>query len=80
MTKPIMMPIKRKAVIRDQRCENCKWFHQNTPAPGNGECRRNPPYGHVVSMNGKPQAISCFPPVERDQWCGEHIMSLMQQN
>jgi hypothetical protein len=64
-----------KPLLRLERCEKCK-FKSAVPNSPNFECRRHPATVHLipVSQSGNRmgfQAMSTWPTVQPDQWCGE---------
>ena len=51
-------------------CQFCTFY--NKLDEGAGECRRKPPVIVAKSKLFSIHAISLFPKVKRNEWCGEH--------
>ena len=73
MNTPLLVA-KKPALVRDQRCETCKWAF--APDPGGLECRRHPPSAHIIMASQGPQPVSIFPPTQPTHFCGEHTMKI----
>ena len=68
-------------IIGSDACENCKFFFVDKNAQKC--CRRIPPSVHPIIAQGPagPQmvgAVSAFPNVQVDQWCGEHVRKVIR--
>jgi hypothetical protein len=54
-------------------CGNCRFWSPEPLQPKTGGCRKNPPAVMLVQTPAGPSINSAFPPVGRDQWCGEFV-------
>ena len=56
-------------------CHKCKFWKQNSP--DNGECRFNPPTGHVLlNPQGHPVVIGFFAPSPPTNWCSKYELGI----
>jgi hypothetical protein len=55
--------------VKDERCENCKFWNDNGRI-SLGECRRRTPVFHPAQPYD--DDFGYFPDVGRDGWCGEY--------
>ena len=68
---------KEEEPLRAERCENCQLAAFPKTSPVFGECRAKPPQTLILPLNvsnlGQVQTttISAWPPVRRNQWCGD---------
>ena len=75
MTNSIKAPlpvIPAGKLIREDRCEKCKFSERQSSEREVLECHYNPPTASVVPSNKGPQVLAAFPPVQADQWCGKY--------
>ena len=52
--------------MKCEKCDTCSYYHKKYE--DSGECRRNAP-----GLGGTSEyAYTCWPGVQRNDWCGEH--------
>lgn len=76
MNQPGLVVPVQQPLLRPERCDKCK-FKSAIPNSPNFECRRMPATVHLlpVAQTGNRtgwQAMSTWPTVQPDQWCGEY--------
>jgi hypothetical protein len=70
------LPHMKAHVIRNERCEKCKW-KGNMIEPGRFECRAEPPTANSFMVQSRPGAPAQFithttyPIIQPDGWCGK---------
>lgn len=58
-------------------CATCKHYSMDKDDFTQGMCRRFPPTCQFIMSRDGPVTMAQFPPVEKDQSCGEHTPRLM---
>lgn len=74
MNKPLVIQPIRQALIRQERCENCKYAERESSALF--ACHYNPPTVALAPTNQGPIPVSFYPPVQAEHWCGRFVQRI----
>jgi hypothetical protein len=71
-----LLPVKRKPVLRQERCETCYWMERSGGSETGMECHGGPPTCHVLMVphpldrsKSAPRPLCVWPPVYAAGFC-----------